>query len=161
MTKELSDRYHAMRASYAEAREHVVAALDRLNTIDDLVPAVRVPQGPVEALAALDERIRLLDTNLMGLLSVASETGPALIAAAIVEKVGIVEAALTAVSAGLEDTGVRLQALRDRVSTGADRVHTLVTVATVALVGAFLYASLLHAVLYRAGRRMRRGGARR
>jgi len=156
-TKDVSDRYLEIRASYADARKHVVSALDRLNTIDDLIPALRVPQGPVETLAALDERVRLLDANVMGLLSAVPEAGTGPVVAAILEKVGSVKAALTGVSAGLGDTGARLQGLQERTAASANRIHTLVTVATVALVAALLYASLLHAVLYREGRRMRRG----
>ena len=160
-TRELSDKYLGIRASYAEARAHVVAALERLNAVDDMIPALRVPRGPVDALAALDERVRLLDAKVMGLLSAVPEAGSGPVAATILEMVGHVEVALAAVSAGLDDTGARLQGLQERTAASADRIRALVTIATVALVVAFLYASLLHAVLYRAGRRMRRGATDR
>jgi hypothetical protein len=153
---ELSDRYLGMRARYAEAREHVVAALERLNTIDLMLPAISVPTGPVEALASLDERVRVLDTNLMGLIKDLPDADSGPVATAVQEKVGRVKAALLAVASGLGDTGDRLQGMRTNTAAHANRVHTLITVTAIVVILALLYSALLHWVLYHAGRRKRR-----
>ena len=131
---ELSDRYLGMRARYAEAREHVVAAL-----------------------ASLDVRVRVLDTNLMGLIKDLPDADSGPVATAVLEKVGQVKVALLAVASGLGDTGDRLQGMRTSTAAHANRVHTLITVTAIVVILALLYGAALHWVLYHAGRRTQRG----
>lgn len=151
----LSERYAGMRTSYVAARERAFAALDRLETIDEMIPAVDVPKGPVDALSSLDERVRALDTDLLALMASASDADSGPLAAAVTEKVSKVEATLSAAAAGIGDVGDRLARLRAAASVSASRIHRLVTIAAIVLAVAFLYAALLHVVLYRAGRRLR------
>ena len=155
----VSDRYLSLRAAYADARETMVSALTRLNTIDRLVPAISVPEGPVEALAALDERIRALDARLTELMSASPTASPATVwAGQVARTAGRVEATLGDVSDRLDAAEARLASVRADVAAGSDTINTAITIAAVATILVLLYLVLLHWVLFRAGRGLRRGG---
>jgi chromosome segregation ATPase len=156
---DVSDRYLELRTTYADAREKSLSVLDRLSALDEVVPAVSIPQGPADALAALDERLRALDADILGLIGAIPEAGSRLVADVIAEKVDRTETALQAVSDRLVQTGTRLDGLRREVAERVDRVRTLLTVAAVVWMLAWLYGALLHFVLFRSGRRARRGAA--
>jgi hypothetical protein len=153
-----SDRYLALRAGYADARETVVSALDRLNTIDRLVPAISIPEGPVDALAALDARARELDASVMEIIDADPGIGSGQAAAAIADKASQVEAKLQQVTTALTEAKTRLTDLRAEVQAKADQVKNLITLGTLVAILVLVYSILLHWVLFRSGRQMRRDG---
>lgn len=150
---ELSDRYLALRAAYADAREKATSVLDRLNALYEAAPLFSIPRGPADALAALDERIRALDADILELVGAVPQAGSRPVAAALAEQVGRVEAALRATSERLVQTETRLGGLRREVAERVEGLRTLLTWAAVVWMLAWLYGALLHAVLFRWSRR--------
>jgi methyl-accepting chemotaxis protein len=154
----VSQRYLELRSTYAGAREQVVSALDRLAIVDRFVPGVSVPQGPIDALAALDERARALDAQVVGLIDAGAAIGAVnSTAAAIAEKAHAVEAGLGTISASVDDVEARLANLRSEIAHVADTVSSLLTVIALVLVVLLLYLALLHLVLFRSSRGHARG----
>lgn len=154
----VSDRYLALRTAYADAREAVVAAVVRLNTIDRLLPGLSLPEGPVEALAALDASIRALDARLMELMNANPAAG---LVSAWAEGVATltsgVEAALADVAFRLDAADARVADVRTQVVAEADAINAAITFGAILAILLLLYLALLHWVLLRTGRALRRG----
>jgi hypothetical protein len=153
----ISDRYLALRTSYTTVRTTVGSALDRLNTLDQMLPWFSIPQGPGDALQALDTRFQSIDATVTSLLETPGSGAVNAIAAAIATKAGDVQARLDTATAALDDANTRLAALRVNVQTKADQVKTIITLVSLALILGLLYSAFLHWVLFRAsaGRRRR------
>ncbi len=156
----VSLRYLELRGTYAGAREQVVSVLDRLAVIDRFVPGVSVPQGPIDALASLDDKARAVDAPIVGLIDagVAVQAVNAT-AGAIAEKARAVEAGLGEITTGINDVQGRLENLRAEIARVADTVSTLVTVIAIVLIVVLLYLTLLHLVLFRSSRGLARARA--
>jgi methyl-accepting chemotaxis protein len=149
----LSARYTEFRSTYAGAREQIVSILDRLALIDRLVPGFEIPQGPVDALAGLDETARAIDTQVMQLIDAGlAVQGVNATAAAIADKAHQVEAGLDRIAAGIDEVGVRLDELRARVTSITSTVNTVITILCLALVLLLAYMALLHWILFRSSR---------
>jgi methyl-accepting chemotaxis protein len=156
----VSERYTELRTGYAAAREQVVSILDRLALVDRLIPGIDIPEGPVDALASLDERARAIDAQIMELIDAGlAVQGVNRAAAAIAEKARQVEAGLGTLAAGVEEVGVRLDELRADIADIASTVNTVITILCVALVLLLLYMALLHWVLFRSSRGYGRGAS--
>ena len=146
----VSERYIPLRESYADARARIVSVFDRLETLDRLIPAITVPQGPADALVALDTKVQALDEKVMGILTVnerASRVGEA--ADAVNAKTTEVVGSLDEVKAGISDLEVRLEETRTKVASTADTVRLVITIATLVLLLLLAYLAALHVVLYR------------
>ena len=149
----LSERYTEFRGTYAGAREQIVSILDRLALLDRLVPGFDVPEGPVDALAGLDETARALDAQIMGLIDAGlAVQGVNATATAIADKARQVEAGLAQIAAGIDEVEVRLDELRAEVDSIAGTVNTVITILCVALVLLLAYMALLHWILFRSSR---------
>jgi hypothetical protein len=147
----VSEQYLALRASYAEARARIVSAADRLQTLDAIVPFITIPQGPVDSLQALDDRVQALDASVMAIMdaNVAATAGTA-----VVDRVAKAQTTLADVQARLAAVEARLQQTRANVASAADRISAVITLLALVLVLALAYAAFLHVVLFRAaGRR--------
>jgi len=159
----VQDEYREIRATYDEARAKVVSALDQLDALDEVLPAVSIPKGPREAIAALDEKVRTLDANLAELLLVSlpsEDSVPMVMVARVAERVDKTAGAIDAVSGRLGDAMARLAILRAKIAMRVDAAKRVVTWTSIALVLACLYAAFLHGVLYRSGSRPCREAAR-
>jgi hypothetical protein len=146
----VSERYIPLRESYADARARIVSVFDRLETLDRLVPAITVPQGPADALVALDTKVQALDEKVMGILTVnerASRVGEA--ADAVAAKTTDVVGSLDEVKAGIGDLEVRLEETRTKVASTADTVRLVITIGTLVVLLLLAYLAALHVVLYR------------
>jgi hypothetical protein len=147
----VSERYLALRDAYAGLREGAVSALDRLQLLGRLVPGFSVPQGPVDALTALDQQIQAFDAAVMPLIS--AGTGRADEAAqAIADRSRLADQAVGSIQAGLDTMRGRLDGMRTDVAAFADTLSNVITFGAIALVLALLYIAFLHLVLFRAGR---------
>jgi hypothetical protein len=155
---DVSDQYLELRATYTDARTKLAGVLDTLQTLDSLVPGIDIPDAPMDSLAALDEKIQSLDDTVMSVIGAIPDVGDGQAIAALAEQAAKLETTLTTVTAGLDEAEVKLNNLRAEVAATADTVNTVITIAALVLVLAFLYSALLHWVLYRSGRDMRRGG---
>lgn len=156
---DVSDQYLELRATYTDARAKLAGVLDTLQALDRLVPGIDIPDAPVDALTSLDEKLVALDGTVMSVIGALPNVGDGQAIAALAEQAAKLETALTTVTAGLDEAEAKLTALRAEVAATADTVNTVITLVTLVLVLAFLYSALLHWVLYRSGRDMRRGGA--
>jgi hypothetical protein len=149
----LSQRYLDARAAYAQARETIVDALARLETIDQLLPGVALPNGPVDALSALDESLRALDARIMEVVRANPAAGSVQAWSRVVaEGANRVGAALDEVSGRLAAADARLAGMRSDLAAAADRIAVAATLVTIGAILLLLYLALLHWVLYRAGR---------
>lgn len=153
----VSERYLPLRAAYADARANVVSTLDRLQTLDRLVPGVSVPQGPVDAVASLDTAIRTVDSSVMLILGANTGAKAAVETAAVVaETTPKVEAALADVQTRLGEAEARLGEVRTQLADTGATIDRLITVVSLVLILALLYVAFLHFVLFRSA-----GGVRK
>ena len=152
----ISDRYLALRASYTNVRTTVGSALDRLNTLDQMLPWFSIPQGPTDALATLDARVQEIDATVTDLLATPGAGAVQAAAAAIATKATNVQTGLTSVNAAIDQASARLAALRVNVQDKADQVKLVITLASIVLILGLLYSAFLHWVLFRASSGRRR-----
>jgi len=146
----VSDRYQALRSSYADLRENVVSMVDRLKLLDRLVPGFSIPQGPIDALAALDSRLQEFDAKVNDLLTIEPGQGPVnQAAAAVAQTVGEIQVKVDVIQAGLTDVQQRIAALEARLSDTAGTIKTAITLGSVGTILLLLYVALLHWVLFR------------
>ena len=152
----LQARYQDFRTSYSGVRDTALGALDRLETLDRLIPGFTLPQGPVDALKGLDAQIQELDTKITD-VGAAITDGPAqTVAAVVAEKTAKVQEGLATASGVLSDAQTRLTELRAEVISTGNTINTWLTVLSVLLFLLFLYFAFLHWVLFGVGRRLRR-----
>ena len=153
----VSDRYQTLRSNYAGVRESVQSVVDRLETLDRLVPGVSIPQGPADALAALDARLPEFDAKVSGLITIDPGQGPVnQAAAAIVEKAGEIDARITDLQGGIGDVQQQVSALRTKLSDTSGGVKLGITLGAFGSILLLLYLALLHWVLFRHSGEIRR-----
>ncbi|HEX5826807.1 MAG TPA: hypothetical protein VFY23_04750 [Candidatus Limnocylindrales bacterium] len=155
---EVSERYLPLRAAYADTRETLVTALDRLETLDRIVPGIDVPDGPVDALRELDARVQAVDAGVMAVIDAGTGAREAVVGAAsmIAEKAAEIEATLVQVESALAAADAQLEATRAQVASTAGTVSTAISIVSFLLILALLYVAFLHLVLFRSA-----GGARK
>ena len=153
----ISERYLPLRAGYADARSDLVSALDRVQAVQRFVPGLTVPQGPVDALATLDQSVRAADERITGILA-ANQAGTAIRATAqrVADAAPGVQTALDDVSTRLATAEARLNEARTDVTTTMDRINTLITVVTLVILALLAYVAALHVVLLRAAGGLRK-----
>ena len=153
----VSERYETLRSNYTAVREALVSVGDRLETLDRLVPAISIPQGPTDALAALDARLGEFDANVSGLLTIDPGQGPIrTAAAAVAEKAAEVDARIDEIQAKIGDVQDRVSALGGRISDAAGTIKTVITIGAIGTILLLLYFALLHWVLFRHSGEIRR-----
>jgi hypothetical protein len=154
----LSDRYLAFRTSYAELRERLVSALDRLQLLDRLLPFFSLPPGFGDRLAQINSRAQELDAVVMGLMEMTPGAGAAnAFGAAVAAQTAKVGTALDGVVAGLDQFKGNVETLQTDVRTAADRVNLAITLAALVMIVLLLYLAFLNLVLYRSAEGLRRG----
>ena len=153
----VSDRYQALRTNYGDVREAVVSMVDRLQTLGRIVPGVSIPQGPVDALAALDTRLQAFDAKVTGLITIDPGQGPVnKAAAAIAQAASDVNTKLTDLQGGIGDVQQRVSTLRTRISDAAGTMKMGITLGEIGSILVFLYLALLNWVLFRHSGEIRR-----
>jgi len=153
----VSDRYQTLRSNYAGVRESVQSVVDRLQTLDRLVPAISIPQGPTDALAALDARLQEFDAKVSGLITIDPGQGPVnQAAAAIAQKAGEIDARITDLQGGIGDVQQRVSALRTKLSDTSGTIKLGITLGAFGSILLLFYLALLHWVLFRHSGEIRR-----
>ena len=153
----VSERYQELRSNYADVRESVVSMVDRLQTLDRLVPAFSIPQGPIDALSALNMRLQEFDEKVTGLITIDPGQGPVnQAAAAIAQTVGDIQTRLDGIVAGLGDVQQRLASLRTRVFDTADTINTAITLGSIVMILLLIWIAFLHWVLFQHSGEIRR-----
>ena len=153
----VSDRYQGLRSNYTDVREALVSLGDRLQTLDRLVPGFSIPEGPTDALAALDERLRESDANVTGFIDIEPGQGPLnQVATTIAERAAEVDARIDGVQGRLADVEERIVALEARILDAAGATKTAITVGSIGAILLWLYLALLHWVLFRHSGEIRR-----
>ena len=154
----VSERYLELRTTYASARENIVSAVQRLQMLDRLVPGIEIPQGPIDALTALDERVQELDASLSGIIGpngvVDSIQGAA---QRIAERIDQADELLAKAEAGLEEAQAKLTETRTRIASTTATITTGISIGSIGLVVVFLYLALLHWILFRYASERRAG----
>ena len=152
----LQSRYQDFRTSYSGVRDTAMAALDRLQTIDRLIPGFTLPQGPIDALTAVDAQFQELDAKITDISNSLTDGPVQQVATVIAEKTAGVQSRLTNVTTVLGDAQTRLTELRADVASTADRINTWLTILSFLLFVLFLYFAFLHWLLFHVGGRLRR-----
>jgi hypothetical protein len=153
----LSERYQGLRQGYADVRETVVSLIDRLQTLDRLVPGFSVPQGPVDALATFDARVKEFDAKVNDLITIEPGEGPLNQAAGRISEAATgIDTKLQGVQDGIGDVEVRIAELRVKLSDTAGTIKLGITLGTFGAVLLLLYLALLHWVLFRHSGEIRR-----
>jgi prefoldin subunit 5 len=153
----VSDRYQTLRSNYAGVRESIQSVVDRLQTLDRLVPGISIPQGPADALAALDARLQEFDAKVTGLITIDPGQGPVnQAAAAIAQKAGDINTKITDLQGGIGDVQQRVSALRTKLSDTAGTMKLGVTLGAFGSILLLFYLALLHWVLFRHSGEIRR-----
>jgi hypothetical protein len=152
----ISERYLPLRAGYADARSDLVSALDRVQAVQRFVPGITVPQGPIDALASLDQAVRAVDERITGILA-ANQAGTAIreTAQRVADAAPGVQTALGDVSTRLANAETRLNEARADVTSTMDRITSLITIVTLLILVLLVYVAALHVVLLRAAGRLR------
>ena len=151
----LTDRYLALRSAYTDLRTNVVAAADRLQTLDRLLPFISIPQGPADALQTLDSKLQALDASITELLTTPGSGAVNAVAGGIATRAANVEAGLQSLTTALDDVSTRITTLQGNVQQKADQVKLLINVVTLLLILGLLYSVFLHWVLFRSGSSLR------
>ena len=153
----VSDRYQTLRANYVDVRGSVQSMIDRLQTLARVVPGFSIPQGPVDALAALDTRLQAFDAKVTGLITIDPGNGPVnKAAAAIAQAVSDVNTKLTDLQGGIGEVQQRVTDLRTKISDAAGTIKLGITLGSFAMILVMLYCALLHWVLFRHSGEIRR-----
>jgi hypothetical protein len=156
----VSERYLELRTTYGDVRQAAGGALDRLETLERLLPGFALPQGPVDALTRLDAGVQELDATVMGLADAIPDSGPiAAVATAAATRATEAQAKLQAVNGVVDDARTKLGEVRAKVASTADTVNTGITLGAIGTILLLLYFALLHWVLFRTGARLRRGAS--
>lgn len=149
----LEQRYLKLRNSYAELRDSVVTAAQRLDAIGNVVPALAVSAGTLDQLRAADDRMQALDAQVMSILdakpsdvlSGAAASGIATAARAVADR-------LDRVSAGLGQLTARLDTLRTDIASRADMATLGTNLLAIVMVLLLLYLAAIHLLVLRSSR---------
>ena len=153
----VSGRYQTLRSNYTDVRESVVSMIDRLQTLGRIVPGVSIPQGPVDALAALDARLQAFDAKVTGLITIEPGNGPVnKAAAAIAQAAGDINTKITDLQGGIGDVQQRVSTLRTKLSDAAGTTKLGITLGALGVFLVMLYFAFLHWVLFRHSGEIRR-----
>ncbi len=153
----VADRYQTVRANYADVRESLVSMGDRLQTLGRIVPAISVPQGPIDALSALDARLQAFDAKVNGLLTIDPGQGPVnQAAAAIAQAANDINTRISDLQGGLGDVQQRVSTLRTRLADTANTINFWITLGAIGSILVLLYGVLLNWVLFRHSGEIRR-----
>jgi methyl-accepting chemotaxis protein len=155
----VADRYREFRAGYGDLREKAVSTIDTLTRLDRFVPGVSVPQGPIDALAALDERVRGLDSTISSLVGAVDRAGSvSSTAGSVATQAAAASATLTQASTSVRSISDSTDSLRTDVSNLRSGVTLLLTIVAIVLTILLAYIALLHVALWTVGRGWRRSG---
>ncbi len=154
----VSDRYANLKERYLDLREKAETAVDLVHTIDRLVPAFDVPQGPLDVLGRIDEGLTTVD----GIVSAIGEAGAAsgevkATATTIAEKGDELAAGLTNAAATVRELGTGADSFAGEIAAAGTRVTSLLGVVMLALALVFVWSVVLHGALWSLGRRIGRG----
>jgi prefoldin subunit 5 len=153
----VSDRYLELRATYGDLKESVTGALNGLQTLERLIPGFSIPQGPIDALAKLDAAVTDMDAKIMGLTSAIPASGPVdMVATAIATKVTEVQTKLQDLSGVITDAQTKLQDLQTQLASAESSINTAISLGSIGLILVLLWVAVLHWLLFRTGRQMRR-----
>ncbi len=153
----VNDRYQSLRAGYAGIRETALSIIDKLQTLDRIIPGLTIPQGPIDALNTFDARLQEFDAKVNDLLTIDPGNGPVNQAAAKISAAASgIDSKLQDVQDGITAVDDRVTQLRTDITNVADTVNLVITLATVFIIVLLLYMALLHWVLFRHSGEIRR-----
>ncbi|HEY4754297.1 MAG TPA: hypothetical protein VIH37_13500, partial [Candidatus Limnocylindrales bacterium] len=153
----IQDRYLALRSTYTDVKTTVVSAFDRLQTLDRILPFISIPQGPVDALQAVDAKVQTIDANVSALFTTPGSGAVNAIAAGVATRASNLQTGLESITTNLDDLSARITTLQAKVQDKADQAKLMITLAAIVLMLLFVYLAFLHWVLFRASSRVRRG----
>jgi len=151
-----ADRYREFRSAYGDMRAQVVSAIDTLQGIDRFIPAFSVPQGPIDALATVDQAVQDLDSMVTDLVSLASSGGETSEAATrLASRAQDVQATLTGVSGEVRSVSGTIDGLRADAADLGSTASQILTISALALTLLTAYVLALHIALWVLGHRLR------
>ena len=155
----LQNRYLEFRATYADVRQTAVTALDSLRVMSRLIPGFSVPQGAVDALAALDAKVQEIDAKIMDVSNAITDGPVQAVANAVATKAAAVQDGLSKLTTALNGAQARLAEVRTQVASTTDTVNMFIGIGSILLFLLFLYFAFLHWMLFHVGRGMTKAPA--
>jgi hypothetical protein len=159
---QFADGYRALRIRYAEVRENVLEAMASVQRIARFVPGAEVPEGPGDALAAVDARLQELDARITGIWPGAGEQP------LVDDEASRVSAAASTIREAVEGASTAVQGLSSglesaqaRANDGLDKIGGLVVIGATALSLVFVWVLLLNIALWWLGHVYRERGRQR
>jgi hypothetical protein len=153
----LAERYQAIRDRYVVLRERATTFMEVARRVDQLIPGITLPEGPVEPLARVDQGLANLDQALVDLTTKALDRAAASeAAAAIATAAGSLESGLTDAQALAQEIHDDLVSAQADVEALADRLESLVGVSALAIGAVLAWILVLHLALFTLGRHWRR-----
>ena len=124
-----ADRYLELRTAYSEVRTQAVSIIDRLETIDRMLPGVSIPTGPIDKLTEVDARIQEMDAAIIDLIGDGGPGASDRLASEIAEKARAAEAKVTGLSDRLDAISTDLLTLQADLDAIEGRARTAITLA--------------------------------
>jgi hypothetical protein len=156
------DRYRDFRASYDRLKQTLTDALGLLDNVGRFVPGVSAPQGPRDALAAVDSKVQAIDDAVSGLATAVGDGDgerAAEVAAAVEARAASAKTALAGASTFVTDSSQAIDDVNARVIQLRDRLVLYTGLGVGALTAVLVYVVLLNVALFALGRRWRRAPA--
>src|SRR5262245_42889702 len=146
---QLADGYRDLRTRYGEVRENVAAAMASVQRIARFVPGVEVPEGPVEALAAMDARLQDLDQRISGLWPGEPGDEPAdEEATRLADAAAGIRDAVDRAKTAVDGLAEGLASAQARANGGVERIGGLIVIGATALSAVFVWVLLLNVALW-------------
>ena len=153
----VNERYQGLREGYAGVRESVFSVVDRLQTLDQLIPGLSIPQGPIDALTTFDMRLQEFDSKVNDLLTIEPGSGPVNEAAGrISQAANGLDTRLAEVEMSIGEVETKVGALRTDLANVTGTIDAAITAVTISIVLLLLWIALLHWVLFRHSGEIRR-----
>ena len=155
----VGDRYADLRSQYVDLRDKASSVIDLVQKVDRLIPGIDIPQGPIDALGAVDEGLSTLDAAITGITDGATAT------TALTEAATTLADDADAIAGGLRQGSAAITGLSGGIGTFAGQIkdagdQVLSLLGTIAIVISLVLAwgAFLHLCLFALGRRLARGG---
>jgi hypothetical protein len=144
----IADRFSQIRDGWVAVRARIDAALETLAQLDRALPFVDLPTGPTEELAALDQRVAEIESNVARLRSSVSTT-----VQAIAEGATGLRGVVNRVAEVADRLETGLGAVQERIDRARSTIDNVMWLTTAVLLLLVAYVALLNVIIIRQARR--------
>lgn len=155
---DVGNRYADLRSKVVEIREKASAAIEMVKKVDQLIPFIDIPQGPLDLVEKVDTGLTTLDAAVSGVLSKAdAASGVQQAATELAADADAIAAGLTNGAEAVRSLGSGIGGFSTEVTNVSASIGSLLTLVAAAFTILFGWLLILHLALRSLGRRMARG----